>query len=356
MFLINVPVVLIGLAATVVLVPESRAVRWPALDLVGVVLSVLGLVALIYGLVQAGQHGWGRVGALFEVGCGAAVLVVFFGWERRLSRSSDGLPLIDVALFRSSSYTWGVVLAAIAIFAMFGLLFTMPQYFQGVLGASALGSGLRLLSLIGGLVAGAVPADRIARLVGAKVAVALGFAILAGGLLVGSRTHVGSGGGFVAGWMALVGVGMGLALATSTSAALSELSQERSGVGAAVMQAIQKLGGPLGTAILGSLLSSAYLTRVALSGLPAAAATAVRQSIFGAVAVAHEIHSPALLDSARTAFVHGMDLALLVAGCAALAGGVLAAIFLPRASAPKATEPPPGAELAVPARISRVIA
>jgi len=174
------------------------------------------------------------------------------------------------------------------------------------------------------------PADRIARLVGSKVAVAAGFAFLAVGLLIGARTSVGSGGLFIAAWMALVGFGMGLALATSMSAALSELSAERSGVGSAALQAINKLGGPLGTAILGSVLSTAYLARLALSGLPAAAVTAARQSVFGAVAVAAQIHSPALLMSAHSAFVHGMDLALVVSGAVALVGVALTVVFLPQ--------------------------
>ena len=81
---------------------------------------------------------------------GVAVLGLFFAWERRLGQRPGGQPLVDLALFRSRSYTWGVILAAVAIFAMIGVLFTMPQYFQGVLGTTAMGSGLRLLSLIGG--------------------------------------------------------------------------------------------------------------------------------------------------------------------------------------------------------------
>jgi MFS transporter, DHA2 family, multidrug resistance protein len=101
--------------------------------------------------------------------CGVAVLVGFFFWERRLSRTPAGQSLLDLALFGLPSYTWGVILAAVAIFAMFGVLFTMPQYFQGVLGTSPMGSSFRLLPLIGGLLVGAVPADRIVRLVGAKV-------------------------------------------------------------------------------------------------------------------------------------------------------------------------------------------
>ena len=340
-FLINVPVSLIGAVAILVLVPESRAHERPGMDPVGVALSILGMVALIYGLIQAGQHGWSNGGALLEMLCGVAVLVGFFFWERWLSRKPGGQPLLDVALFGLPSYTWGVILSAVAIFAMFGVLFTLPQYFQGVLGTSPMGSGLRLLPLIGGLVLGAVPADRIARLVGSKVAVAVGFAVLAAGLLLGAVTNVGSSGLFVAAWTAVAGFGMGLALATSMSAALCELSAERSGVGSAALQAINKLGGPLGTAILGSVLSTAYLARLVTAGLPAGAVTAARQSVFGAVAVADKIHSPALLTSAHSAFVNGMDLALVVSGAIALVGVALTVVFLPQVNALKAVKPPP---------------
>jgi len=340
-FLINVPVALIGLIVTFALVPESRAHERPGMDPVGVALSILGMVALIYGLIQAGQHGWSNGGAVLEMLCGVAVLVGFFFWERWLSRKLGGQPLLDVALFGLPSYTWGVILSAIAIFAMFGVLFTLPQYFQGVLGTSPMGSGLRLLPLIGGLVLGAVPADRIARVAGSKVAVAVGFAILAAGLLLGAATSVGSSGLFIAAWTAVAGFGMGLALATSMSAALCELSAERSGVGSAALQAINKLGGPLGTAILGSVLSTAYLARLVTAGLPAVAATAARQSVFGAVAVADKIHSPALLTSAHSAFVNGMDLALVVSGAIALVGVALTVVFLPQVNALKAVEQQP---------------
>jgi MFS transporter, DHA2 family, multidrug resistance protein len=345
-FLLNVPIAVIGLIASVKLLPESRARERPAVDWVGVVASVLGMVALVYGLIQAGQHGWGSTAALAEMALGVAVLVGFFAWERRLSHTPDGKPLLDVELFRSRSYTWGAILGAVGIFAMFGVIFTMPQYFQGVLGTDAMGSGVRLLPLIGGLVVAAVSADRIAALAGAKVTVALGFAVLAAGLLIGTGSGIGSSGGFNAAWMAVVGVGMGLVLATSVSAALSELSEEQSAVGSAVLQAINKI--PLGPAVLGSVLSAAYLTRLDLSGLPAPAASTVRESIFGAVAVAHQLHSPALLATARTAFVDGMDFSLLVSAGVSLVGVLLALLFLPASTAAKdAVHPPAEKELDV---------
>src|SRR5260370_11364279 len=160
---------------------------------------------------------------------GLVVLVGFLRWKHRLGRRPDRQPLVDLTLFRWASFTWGVILAATAILAMIGVLFTMPQFFQGVLGTDAMGSGVRLLPLIAGLVVGAVPADRIARVVGAKITVALGFALLAAGTLLGAMTGVGSSGGLLAAWVAIVGAGVGVAPATAGSSALSVLSHERSG-------------------------------------------------------------------------------------------------------------------------------
>ena len=339
-FLMNVPVTALGLIVVSALVPESRAVRTPGLDPVGIAASVAGLVAVTYGLISAGEHGWGRSGALIPIIGGLALLVAFWLWERWLGSRPDGRPLLDLGLFRSASFTWGVILAAIAVMSMIGVLFTMPQYFQGVRGTDAMGSGVRLLPLIGGLIVGALPADRLVRILGAKLVVAGGFALIATGLLLGSGMDLGTGDGSIAVWMAVLGAGMGLAMATSSSAALSELSSEQSGVGSAVLQAVNKTGGPFGAAILGSVLSSAYLARLELSGLPVAAVRAARESIFGGVAVAGRLHSPAVLHSVRAAFVHGTDQALLVSAAIALGGVLLAILFLPAARLPKDVRQP----------------
>ena len=324
-FLINVPVALIGMLAAWRLVPESRAASRPGFDAIGLAASVTGLLALTYGVIEAGEHGWGDIGAVVPIAAGLVLLAAFVAWERRLGARPGGEPLIDPELFHSQAYTWGVILVTVAILAMIGVLFTLPQYFQGVLGTDAMGSGVRLLPLIGGLVLGALPADRLAARTGAKATVTLGFLILAGGLALGATTDLRSGEGFVAAWLAVVGLGMGLTMATATSAALSELPEERSGVGSAVLQACNKTGGPLGTAILGSVLSSAYLARLDISGVPAAA----RESVFAGVAVAQQAHSSALVVAVRGAFVHGMDMALLVSAAIAVAGALATLAFLP---------------------------
>ncbi|HEX3272569.1 MAG TPA: DHA2 family efflux MFS transporter permease subunit [Ktedonobacterales bacterium] len=335
-FLINAPVALIGLLAAVALVPESRASERTGLDPVGIVSSTAGLVILTYGIIEAGRNGWDDRAALVEIAVGALLLVGFFLWEYWLARRPGGQPMLDLSLFRSASFTWGVILLTILVIAMIGVIFTMPQFFQGVQGTDAMGSGVRLLPLIGGLVLGAVPADRVARLLGAKITAALGFAVLAGGMFLGARTEVNSSVGFVAVWMAVVGFGMGLTLATCASGAISELSAERAGVGSAVMQALQKVGGPLGTAILGSVLSATYIASLDVSGLPPALAAVVKEGLFSGLAVAAKLGSPELLASVQSAFVDGMNAALTVGAGIAVAGFVLTLIFLP--NRPKAAQ------------------
>ena len=328
-FLLNLPVVVIGLVAVLALVPESRASEPPGLDPAGIVTSCAGLGVLIYGFIAAGQHGWTSATAIIAIVAGAAILVAFAGWELHLSQRPEGQPLVDLNLFRSARFTWGTILQAFGIFSMFGLLFAAPQFFQAILGVTAMGSGLRLLPLMAGLAFGAGLASLVIKWLTAKLTAALGFAVLATGLVLGATMSATSGDAFIASWTAITGLGFGLTLATAASAALVDLPKESAGVGSAVMQAIQKAGAPLSAAVLGSVLASGYQSQLHLAGLPAATASAVRSSVFAGIAVAHKAGSAALLTSVRSAFVHGMDAMLWVSVGVAVAGIVLALLFLP---------------------------
>jgi MFS transporter, DHA2 family, multidrug resistance protein len=345
-FLMNLPVVAIGLIAVATMVPESRADRRPALDPVGIMTSCGGLAALVYGFIAAGQYGWSSPTAILAMAGGAVLLAAFAAWELRLTRRPGGQPLLDPGLFRSARFTWGTILQAFGIFAMFGLLFAAPQFFQAILGVNAMGSGVRLLPMVAGLALGAGLADRVARRATAKLTVALGFTLLAAGLVLAAAMTVASGDAYIATWTAVTGVGFGLVLATAASAALVDLPKENAGVGSAVMQAVQKAGAPLSAAILGSVVASGYHSQLPLAGLPAATAGAVRSSVFAGIAVAHKLGSPVLLASVRAAFVHGIGAMLWVSAGLAIAGVILALLFLPwhaTAAAPAAAHPLPDA-------------
>jgi MFS transporter, DHA2 family, multidrug resistance protein len=187
-------------------------------------------------------------------------------------------------------------------------------------------------------------ADRIAARAGAKLTVASGFALLAAGLGIGATTGLTRGTGFLSLWTPLVGLGMGLALATASAAALGALSAERAGVGSAVIQAVNKVGAPFAAALLGSVLNATYRGQLDLAGVPARVASVVRDSVFAGVAAAQQLGSASLLHSVRAAFVDGMDVMLWVCAAIAVAGVVLALVFLPgRAAAATATKAQPAA-------------
>jgi DHA2 family multidrug resistance protein-like MFS transporter len=322
-FLMNVPVVLIAILAVVFLMPETRASEKPRFDPLGIAASSAGLALLTYGVIEAGERGWGTPAALGEMVGGVLVLGAFLLWERR---ARD--PLFDLSLFGSRAFTWGTFLATLVSFAMFGLLFTVPQYFQAVRGTTAQGAGLGLLPLVGGLLVGAVFADRITVRSGAKLTVGLGFTLAASGLFLGTATRAGSGLALAICWTAVFGLGLGLVLPSAMDAALGSVSRERSGVGSGMIQALRMIGSNFGAAILGSVLNSVYIGHLDLAGL-SQGAQAAKESVEAGVAAAGQLGSPELLDSVKTAFVHGMDVLLMVCGGLAAVGIALALVFLP---------------------------
>jgi MFS transporter, DHA2 family, multidrug resistance protein len=352
-FLINVPVVAVALIAVAVLLPESRSAQRPGVDVLGVILSSAGLAGLTYGFIKAGQDGWTNATALGTIVAGVTVLAVLVAWERWLTgrnwtddagnlRGGKVRPLIELRLFRSAGFTWGTVLSTLVSFALFGIFFVMPQYFQEVRGVNAMGSGLRLLPMIGGMVIGMIGGTRLASprkavdgqvrgpLASAKGLVTVGFTIMACTLAVGATTKTTSGTGFAAAWFAVFGFGLGLAMPQTMNAALSALSAERSGSGSALISAMRQVGATLGVAVLGTVLASVYRSHLVVTGLPAAAGAAAKSGVVAGVAVAHALGSAALLDSVRHAFVQGMDAMLWVCGGIALASAILALLFLPR--------------------------
>ena len=341
-FLINVPVVVLALIAVAVLLPESRSEQRLRLDAGGVLLSSAGLAGLTYGFIEAGQKGWTDTAALTTIAAGVVLLAVFVAWERWLTRRAGSVrPLIELGLFRSAQFTWGTTLATLVSFAMFGIFFAMPQYFQEVQGANAMGSGLRLLPLIGGLVVGMIGSTRLATprrvsgelrapLASVKGLVTVGFTIMTAALALGATTKTGSGTGFAAAWLAAFGVGLGLAMPQTMNAALSALSAERSGSGSALISALRQVGATIGVAVLGTVLATVYRAHVGVQGLPAAAAATAKSSVVAGVGVAHALGSAFLLHSARTAFVQSMDTMLWVCCGITVVSAVLALIFLPR--------------------------
>jgi MFS transporter, DHA2 family, multidrug resistance protein len=341
-FLINVPLVLVALAAVIFLMPESRGVARFRIDVAGVVISSAGLAALTYGFIRAGDDGWSDGIAVASMLVGAVVLGLFILWERAI-RGSRWLPLVDLELFRSAGFSWGTALATMISFALFGLTFAMPQFFLDVRGLNSLGSGIRLLPLIGGLIVGLGVGQRLQSvrksrdggpdkppLVGPRLIGSSGFAVMAVALAVGTATSPASGTGFTSTWFGVTGLGLGLAMPTMLNAALSALSPQRSGSGSALMTAARQVGATIGIAVLGTALSTVYRSKLTLPGLRPDVATLARGSVGTGVEVAERLHSPQVLAAVHQAFASGVDVMLWICAGIAITSALLAALFLPR--------------------------
>jgi MFS transporter, DHA2 family, multidrug resistance protein len=322
--------------------PESRGVARFRIDVMGVVISSAGLAALTYGFIRAGDDGWSNGIAVLTMVAGAVVLGLFIGWERAI-RGSRWLPLVDLDLFRSAGFSWGTALATMISFALFGLTFAMPQFFLDVRGLDSLGSGIRLLPLIGGLVVGLGIGQRLQSvrksrdggpdkppLAGPRLIGSVGFGVMAAALAVGTATGPASGTGFTSAWFAVTGLGLGLAMPTMLNAALSALSPERSGSGSALMTAARQVGATIGIAVLGTALSTVYRSKLTLPGVRPDDATLARGSVGTGVEVAERLHSPQVLAAVHQAFASGVDVMLWICAGIAIASALLAALFLPR--------------------------
>ncbi|HYK28212.1 MAG TPA: MFS transporter [Streptosporangiaceae bacterium] len=349
-FLINVPIVILALAAVTFLMPESRGKGRFRIDFAGVAISSAGLVAITYGVIKAGQDGWSNPTAVVTMVAGVLVLAAFVAWERIVTRRARSQPLIDLGLFGSRGFTWGTTLATMISFALFGLTFAMPQFFLDVRGLDSLASGVRMLPLIGGLAVGLGVGQRLqtppksadggpagSPRLSSRQAGAGGFAVMAVGLGIGTATSAASSTGFTSVWFAITGLGLGLAMPTMLGVALGALSPERSGSGSALMTAMRQVGATIGVAALGTVLNSVYRSKLAVTGLAHAAAVPARSSVGAGVAVSARLHSPQLLAAVHNAYASGVDVMLWVCAAIALAAAALAVLFLPRRSSAAAS-------------------
>jgi predicted MFS family arabinose efflux permease len=257
--------------------------------------------------------------------------------------------MLDVRLFRNRRFSASSLTITLAFFALFGLIFFLTQYLQGVLGYDALEAGLRTLPIAAGLVVGGPLSARLTQALGTKVVVAAGMTIVTAGLLVLTQADAGSGYAVVALSQLLLGFGMGATMAPATEAIMGSLPIAQASVGSAVNDATRTTGGALGVAVLGSLLSSGYRADMhdAVTGLPGSAAAAAQDSLAGGLHVAAGLGGPTgarLAEAAQSAFVSGMHTALVVGAVVTLAGAVVAARWLPARAAEVALEPEPARE------------
>ncbi|WP_431044747.1 MFS transporter [Streptomyces sp. P1-3] len=331
-FFINVPIVIGGIIAMVALIPESKDPDPGRLDPLGVVLSMIGLSLLVYGIIKGGQQAdFGNAEVLGTSAAGLAVLACFVLHEKR----SDH-PAIDIGYFRKPAFSAAVTALGLIFFALMGVTFFIAFYTQSARGYSALQSGLLLLPIAATQLVFAPRALLAVDRFGARAVCTTGMLLIAccmaGFLLMDRDSPIW--------WLEVLFFLQGCAMAhimpPVTVTIMHALPPEKAGSASALNSTFRQLGGALGVAVLGSLLSATYRRGVqdelaALPGLPDSVRKAAGESLEATLGITDKM-GPAgkgLAASAEASFVHAMHITALSASAVALAGALVVWFFLP---------------------------
>ena len=340
-FLINVPIAAVGLLCAIPLVPDSKnpAARRP--DVAGAVLSIVGLGLVLWSIIEAPVHGWSSALVIGTGIAGLAVLAGFVAWERASSH-----PMLNLRFFRRPSFSAAVGSNGLAMFGLAGSLFVLTQFLQFNLGYSALQAGVRMLPIAVTLAVIAPASAVVVRVAGTKLTTAAGLVLVAAGLWQVSNASVTWTYTDMLPGLIMAGIGAGLVMPVVSGSVMGSLPRGDLGVGSAANGVSMQVGGALGVAVIGSLLSTRYQDQMTAAlapyHLPHAIENTILGSVGGALGVAARVGGATghlLAHVARSAFISGADLGLLIAAAVVLVGCVLALLTLPARPRADAADP-----------------
>ena len=333
-FLVNVPIVIAAVPLAFLIIPTSKDPSAPKLDIVGAVLTVVGLTSLLYGLIEAPSKGWTAPIIVGAFVLGLVVLGLFAFWESKTDH-----PMLDVRFFKNARFTAASVSVTFVFFALFGATFLTTQYYQFVLGYTAFQTGYRLLPFAIIMMIAAPSSAKLVKPLGTKIVVSTGLGLVAISLVMLTQLTATSSYFDIIWRMCVMALGLGLVMAPATDSIMGSLPLSKAGVGSAVNDTTRMVGGTLGVAVIGSIMSTVYGNKMADfakgKGLPPSIDDAITSQLGSALAVAEKIPAPIggdnglLAGVAKSAFVDGMHSAVLVGAAVAIVGVVIAAIWLP---------------------------
>jgi EmrB/QacA subfamily drug resistance transporter len=330
-FLINVPLTIAVLIAGRFLLPSSKDPEAGRLDPFGALLSIVGLVALLWGIIEAPTEGWGAPKVVLGLGIGAVVLALFVAWELTCAN-----PMLNVRFFRNPRFSAANAAITMVFFAMFGASFLITQYLQTVLGFTAFDAGLRMMPMAAVMLVVAPMSPRLVERVGTKLVAGCGLLLAAIGLIVTATVPVTNGYPRMLTGMLILAAGMGMVMAPATESIMGSLPRNKAGVGSAMNDTTRQMGGALGVAVIGSVLASAYrphvASRLAALGAPGSVISSARESIGGAVDAAASLSEPlrtSVIGASRSEFVTAFHGALLVGAVVLLAAAGIVFALLP---------------------------
>ena len=329
-FYVNIPVVVLAIAAAVAFVPESKDVHTPQLDRVGLALSITSIGALVFTIIEAPEHGWLGPFTLAGFVTSVALVAAFVTWELRVEH-----PLLPVRIFENLRFSAASVSVTSAFFALFGFVFLITQYFQLIRHYTPLQAGVRTLPVAFSIALASVLSPMLVHRVGTKLVVAGGLASMSIGFLWVSTASAVTPYLEIVGQMILLGAGLGSTTAPATESIMGSLSLDKAGVGSAVNDTTRELGGTLGVAVVGSVFTSIYITRLArgtvFKSLPAQAQALTKDSVAAASRVAPHLgtRAGAYVTEVSNAFLSGLAVSCIIVAVVAAAGSLFALCYLP---------------------------
>lgn len=313
-FVMNVPIAVVAIIAALALMPESKG-PWRKPDFPGMVLSIVGMTALVWAIIAVPQDGWTDAGVLTAFGVAAVALAGFV--IREVTTDS---PMVPLELFRNRTFTGSSFSLVLVTFANGGLVLVLTQFLQFVLGYTPMRTALAFTPMAVAILAcNGLGATLVSRF-GAKVVTVIGLLVVAAGF--GGLAMLDADSGFwpVALATALLGAGAGLAMPAAIGALMSVVPAEHAGVGSALNDTIQQAGASMGVAVLGAILAGTYTDE-----MPSWAPQGIRESIAGALGTG----DTGLIGLARHAFSSAMSATFTAGALSALAAAVVA-VFLMR--------------------------
>jgi EmrB/QacA subfamily drug resistance transporter len=319
-FLLNVPIAVLGIVAALAVIPESRG-RASRPDLLGALLSMIGMTALVWGVINSAQHGWDSPSTLGGFAVAVVGLGAFAWWERRVPE-----PMLPLKLFRDRNFAGASLSIVLLSFSAGGVLLALTQYVQFVLGYEPLKAGTAFIPMLVTAMAFNGVGVVIDKRFGTRTALAAGLLLVSAGFGVLASLAPGDGYPKLALALVVLGMGSGTAGPAAYGTLMSALPPDRVGVGSAVNDTVQQVGTALSVAVLGSVLTATYR-----AAMPADVADQARDSIGDALRIAATTGDAALARVAQDSFVSAIASTSLIG----VAGGILAAVVAVAVLRPK---------------------
>ncbi len=326
-FLVNIPIVVVGVLAGVFLIPDSKDPSARRLDVVGAVLSIAGLSILLYAVIEGPEKGWLAAPTLALFAIGIVLLAAFFVWEVRSAH-----PILDLSFFKNPRFSIASLSIMLTFFAMFGSLFLLTQYLQIVIGYTPLETGVRLLAFAIPMMVFSLLSPRFVERLGTKAVIAIGLGLFVAGLLLATGLNEDAEYGDVVWRIVIMASGMALIMAPATDSIMGSLPLARAGVGSAINDTTRQVGGAVGVAVVGSVYASIYTNNVVeglgANGAPRTVIAAAEQSIGAGLAAAKDAGG-AVVAVIKSSFIDGIHAGLLVGAGVVFLGLVAVLLWLP---------------------------